>query len=240
MELAILNGKRIAVIGDIHGDIEALEWALSQVRNDDLILFLGDYADKGKYGVEVIRKVNSLLERDNVIALKGNHEDYTKEGNPLFAPCTLHSEVIEKGMDWKEYFQNELKPFISKLYLAAVLPDDTLFVHGGISSKINSLNDLKNPTREIEIDVLWSDPYNGIGEVKNPRGAGVLFGRDITENICKKLNVGRIVRGHEPRKVYFKPFLEHSGKVITTATTSVYDRKPVILFIQSGKMEFKV
>jgi len=232
------NLKRLIVVGDLHGDYAAFNSLLNLANpSRDCILFLGDYADRGLNGMEVIEGIDSLLKKysANVVALKGNHESYTESGIPTFSPCDLMYEVREKGKDWDAYFEKELKPFIGKLYLAAVLPDEILFVHGGVSRKIRSLRDLEKPSREIEIDVLWSDPFEGYGERPNWRGAGVEFGRDVSEEVCKKLGVKKIIRSHQPRKAMFGPFEEHEGRVITISSTSVYGGKPFVLLIDPKK-----
>jgi hypothetical protein len=229
--------EKILVVGDLHGDYDALSSLLKifDPINDEII-FLGDYADRGRKGIEIIDKVNSLMEKhpENVVALKGNHEDYTDFGNPKFSPCTLISETQRKKRSWEKYFQQELEPFIEKLYLTAIIPDETLFVHGGISSKIKNLDDLRYPTREIEDDILWSDPASeGYAEGPNPRGAGVLFGRSVIENVCKSLGVKRIIRSHQPTKASTQPCYEYDGKVITISSTNVYHGTPFILIVDA-------
>jgi hypothetical protein len=230
--------RKVSVIGDLHGDYEALQWALS-VANPakDGIVFLGDYADRGPDGIEIIEAVDSLKRNhpQNVFALKGNHEDYTESGQPEFWPCTLIDEAQRKGVEWQRYFPEKFKPFIQSLPLAIVIPDETLFVHGGISTKIRNIGDLMNAHREVELDVLWSDPFEGVGEHPNwERGdAGVVFGRDVSERICTALGVKRIVRSHEPAKALTGPFYSHNGRVITVSTTSVYGGTPFLLNINS-------
>lgn len=226
--------RKLAVFGDIHGDYDSLTSLFELVDpSKDGAIFLGDYADRGKNGIEVIEYVNSLIKKypTNVIALKGNHERYDESGNPTFSPRNLISEAEEKKGGWENYFEDELKPFIEKLYHAAIIPRGSLFVHGGVSSKIKNLNDLKHPTEEIEIDIMWSDPVEGHGEHLNRRGAGVEFGEDISENVCEALEVKRIIRSHEPGKALVGPYYEHGKRVITISSTSVYGGKPFVLII---------
>lgn len=224
--------KRIAVAGDIHGDIAALLGMLDKVDLEkDAIVFLGDYADRGSDGVEVIRTVNQLAGRyKNVTAEKGNHEDYDDEGEPRFGPCTLQDEVREKCGSWADYFNRTFRPFSERLYLAAVLPGEALFVHGGVSSGITSIDKLS----VYKENVLWSDPFDGLGERPSRRGAGIEFGSDVSESVCKSLGVKRIIRSHEPKKAPNGPCTEHDGRVITTSCTSVYGGRPSILFIETG------
>ena len=110
-------------------------------------------------------------------------------------------------------------------------------MHGGISSKINDYNDLKNPSIEIEKDILWSDPFEGYGEYPNRRGIGVEFGVDITNKFTRKLNIKKIIRSHEPRKAVYGPYYEHNGKVITVNSTGVYYSKPFFLIIKTSDFE---
>ena len=226
--------RRIAVVGDLHGDSGALGSLLDSVdTKKDGVVFLGDYADRGPDGIEVIDTIRDLMKRSpqNVVALKGNHEDFTGSGVPKFRPCTLISEAETKRESWQEYFQNELEPFIERLYLAAVIRDEVLFVHGGISSKIRTLEDLRHPTRRLEEDILWSDPLDGRGEYPNRRGAGVSFGEDVSMDVCNSLGIKRIIRSHEPRKARSGPHYEHDGRVVTTNCTGVYGSKPFVLIV---------
>jgi len=222
--------ERALVVGDLHGDLESFQRIEEAFDPDrDLIVFLGDYADRGDRGVEVIEGVHGLLERhgDSVIALKGNHEDY-RDGLPRFSPCDLIEEADWKRGGWERYYGSFLRGFLDKLHLAALLRN-VLFVHGGISSKIGSLGDLDRPTPGIEEDLMWSDPYDGLGEAPNPRGAGVLFGEDVSERVCGALGISYIVRSHEPMKALEGPFIEHRGRVATISSTRVYGGVPFIL-----------
>ena len=226
--------ERIIAVGDIHGDFYAFKKIEDLFDpNKDLLVFLGDYADRGPNSVEVIEGVQKLIQKysKRIIALKGNHEDYSDDGTPRFSPCTLIEEVERKRGSWSTYFKKLKKEFLDKLYLAALIPESILFIHGGISDKIKSEDDLINPSRAVEEDILWSDPYEEKGEFYNPRGAGVLFGPDISKKITERLNIKYIIRSHEPRKALFKPAVEHEGRVATISSTSVYGGKPFVLIL---------
>jgi len=228
--------RKLAVVGDIHGD-DFVPYSVLRAIDPakDGIIFLGDYADRGQKGLDVIAIIDSLIKKypNNIVALKGNHEDYSVNGEPKFHPCDLISEVESKGRSWHRYFQEELKPFIDGLYLAAIIPDEVLFVHGGISSKIKGLDDLKYPTRSIEIDILWSDPFDDRGELPSIRGAGTIFGRDITERVCDSFKIKRIIRSHEPIKAISGPNYEHDRRIITVSSTNAYGGRPFILILDT-------
>ncbi len=74
---------RTLVVGDIHGAFRALLQCLdrSSYRPGDRIIFLGDYVDgfsESPHVVEHIIKM-SEVEGSNVIAIRGNHDDWCKE-----------------------------------------------------------------------------------------------------------------------------------------------------------------
>ena len=68
--------KRLLAISDIHGDLEKFEKLLNLVKyepeNDQLVL-LGDYVDRGPNSRAVLNKVKDLV-KEGAIALIGNHE----------------------------------------------------------------------------------------------------------------------------------------------------------------------
>lgn len=249
MELIELHSNRLAIFGDIHGcpvvSRKLKELANRLIKNNYIIVFLGDYIDRGPHSVEIVQQVLNFLERyeDKVFALRGNHEDFS--GNtPMelltsvyWYPFTTYHEAEEK-MGWSVFCQEYLLPLHRKLKIACLIHSenvDILLVHGGISSKIKSLDDLKNPSIEVRRDVLWSDPIDEKGEYPNPRGCGVLFGYDVTEKVFNSLGVNFLIRSHEPRKALCEPYYEHHGRVITISSTSVYGGKPFVLLIDLTK-----
>ena len=71
---------RTFVIGDIHGESEALDrlmMRLPDLQHDDTLIFIGDYVDRGPDPRGVVERVR-LIQRFSpakVVALRGNHED---------------------------------------------------------------------------------------------------------------------------------------------------------------------
>lgn len=232
----VSDDGRVIVVGDLHGDYESLQAVCTVFRpQTDCLIFLGDYADRGTQGVEVLEGVMALCAQhpQRVIPLQGNHEAYTEDGRPTFTPCDLIREVDAKRGDWRAYFRETLQPFFSSLSLAALVTHQALFVHGGVSQQVAGVNDLRFPSRRVETDVLWSDPCDGEGEQANWRGAGVTFGADVSEAVCQRLRVAYIMRSHEPRKAAAGPCVEHEGRVITVSATDVYGGRPFVVALPS-------
>ena len=232
--------RRLLVIGDLHGDYDSFR-SLLHVADPakDCLIFLGDYGDRGVFGMEIIDALSRLRDSKplNIVLLRGNHEDYSESGEPNFYPSTLPDEVLRKNGIWSEYFEKTLKSFLRDLHLAAIVPENLLFVHGGISSRIRSQDDLKHPTDEVKTDVLWSDPFEGQGEKPNAnRGAGVEFGFDVTSKVCENLGIKKIVRSHEPQKASKGPYFMHHRQVITVSSTRVYGGCPFVLVINPSNL----
>lgn len=84
---------RTFAIGDIHGDLTALQTLferLPAMTKEDTIVFLGDYIDRGPESAGVVEFVRDLESKGpaKIIALRGNHED-------------AWLQVIDKG--WPEF-----------------------------------------------------------------------------------------------------------------------------------------
>lgn len=237
--LAVIDPKhtgRILVFGDIHGDLQALKAGLSHRKPGDLLLFLGDYADRGPEGVEVIEGIFELTRRapGRVIALKGNHEDYDVQGVPKFYPCTLVEEAEKKRGSWKRFLSDVFLSFVEGLYIAALLPGFALFVHGGPPAHLESRECLWRPSRMVEDEVIWNDPGPTDGLVSSSRGIGHIFGPDISQRVLENLQLKHVVRSHEPRKALAGPFWEHDNRVVTLSATGVYGGRPSVLIIDLG------
>jgi len=73
-------GGRTFAIGDIHGDLEALNrlfGRLPTLASSDTVVFLGDYIDRGPDSAGVVARIRGLATTSpaKVVALRGNHED---------------------------------------------------------------------------------------------------------------------------------------------------------------------
>jgi serine/threonine protein phosphatase 1 len=71
---------RTFAIGDIHGDLRALDRLLRRLPRltaRDTLVFLGDYVDRGLDSRGVIERVQELQRTSpaKIVALRGNHED---------------------------------------------------------------------------------------------------------------------------------------------------------------------
>ena len=211
------------VVGDIHGDLQSLKYILKhsgfvEKAENVFIVFLGDYGDRGPYSPEVYYVVLKLkqLFPEQVVLMKGNHEGPPDLlAYPHDLPTHLHRKFGESSSD----VYKELRKFFDCLYNAVLIENKYIMLHGGVPSQASMIEDvayahMKHPRERHLEEILWSDPHEGIkGTYASPRGAGRLFGEDITDKLLKMLHVKVLIRGHEPSDEGFK--INHGGKVLT-------------------------
>ncbi|WP_175621446.1 metallophosphoesterase family protein [Chryseobacterium schmidteae] len=108
---------QIAVFGDVHGNLPALEVVLNDIEERGIRqkFCLGDLVDFAPWGNEVIEKIRSL----NIPCLMGNHDERIAFDIPVI-PLSKHSEeetaarflAIDHS---KKYITKENKAFLSEL-----------------------------------------------------------------------------------------------------------------------------
>lgn len=77
----IIDGQsRLHIFGDLHGDLDGFMRILEKLLDDPhtILVFNGDYTDRGAYGVEVLALLWTLKITNpyRVFLGRGNHEDY--------------------------------------------------------------------------------------------------------------------------------------------------------------------
>ena len=85
--------ERLLVVGDIHGNWEKFKSLYDKIGFDpekDLIVFLGDYLDRGDEPVPVMEWVMEHYGQKNMIFLRGNHEQ-------MFYDAVLDLQVNENN-----------------------------------------------------------------------------------------------------------------------------------------------
>jgi len=214
------------IVGDIHGDLESLTHILENSKftekakggEDILLIFLGDYGDRGSYSPEVYYVVLKLKELfpERVVLMRGNHEG---PDDLLASPHDLPFYLNRKFGERSSEVYLKLRELFNYLYNAVLIDERVVLLHGGTPSQASTVNDIayaheKHPRESHLEEILWSDPWEGIkGTYASPRGAGRLFGENVTDGLLKMLGVKALIRGHEPSEEGYKT--NHGGKVLT-------------------------
>ena len=152
--------QKIFVIGDIHGCFDKLCALMNKIPinfNQDQLIFIGDYIDRGSNSLEVVDYLIDLKKRvPGIIFLKGNHEDMLEnylDGSDRF------TYLLNGGQRTLDAYLNRTKnpgrypvppahmEFFGSLRLY-YLTDDYIFVHAGLRKKV-PLESQKT------VDLLW-------------------------------------------------------------------------------------
>lgn len=138
--------RRILAVGDIHGHFDKFLSVYRKVHFDaeqDLLVFLGDYIDRGPQVRECLSFVMELAGKKNVVLLRGNHEQMMldhfhsrKSGDFWLANGGKQTEaaLLAWGREEAEAPARVLR-FVESLPLSYTLEQDEqryIFVHAGI------------------------------------------------------------------------------------------------------------
>jgi rhodanese-related sulfurtransferase len=215
----------VAVIGDLHGDIESLSYILKQreVATANRIILLGDYGDRGDESVAIYSVVLTLKmlagRGERVILMRGNHE-----GPPdmSFRPHELPLFFVKRyGEQGKELYR-ALKELWSYLPYAVLITDKYMIVHGGVPCHVSSLDEIAHardthPASSTFKELLWNDPIEANGCFESVRGSGMMFGKNTTANFLQMAGVKAVIRSHHQCEGIE---VSHDGKILT-----VFSRK---------------
>ena len=191
----------IKVCGDIHGQYYDLLrlFGFGGYPPNSSYLFLGDYVDRGKQSIETISLLFALKIKypENIFMLRGNHE--SSKINRIYGFYEECKRRYDKKI-WKLFSET-----FNYLPVAAIIEGKIFCIHGGLSPKLVSLDQIQKIQRPTEIpddgllcDLLWSDPNSKIlGWMANDRGISYVFGIDVVESFLLKFGFDLICRAHQ-------------------------------------------
>lgn len=175
--------KKIFAVGDIHGNYEKLVSLMSQLpwnRGRDLLVFLGDYIDRGKRSKEVVEYLVTLKKsEEKTVFLMGNHErlllNYYSSGSDYDLRLWRSFggwETIESYTDGAGIWgKPDFLPHPHLNFFRELLPyyetEDYIFVHAGLRDGV-PLNEQKTD------DLLWI--RRSFTESDHSFGKTVVFG----------------------------------------------------------------
>ncbi|KAN0126131.1 Metallo-dependent phosphatase-like protein [Lactarius tabidus] len=209
----------VTVVGDIHGQYYDLMKIFEVGGNlkDTNYLFLGNYVDRGYFGIECLLYLYTLKlwHPDRIFLIRGHHEcrHLTTEYFIFKREC-LH-KYSEKVYDAC------IESFFA-LPLSGLLDGKFFCVHGGISPELNTVSDIDRIMRFQEpgssgllCDLLWADPVPNFGHEAEPsqhpspvppgqmwghntkRGGSYYFTYEAVIKFLERNELLGVIRGHE-------------------------------------------
>lgn len=202
------------VVGDLHGDFEALKYIYHVMRRKkSSIVFLGDYVDRGPQQLETINFLLALkiLFPGRVFLLRGNHETPSVNSYYGFSSVCRERFQLQAKMMYNEY--NILFSYFSP----ALLFNHILLLHGGIPQGITGLQEIADLKKgDLDADnvilgqILWNDPseIHPEFEFNWARGIHYTYGKKVFKEFIEKHQVSKVIRGHEVFSEGYKYFFD--------------------------------
>src|SRR6478735_163272 len=159
------GGTPLWIIGDLHGDLLALEAALATIREHATsaggvaprIIFLGDFCDDEGLGLEVLVRLFELIAEapERVCVLAGNHDEALSYDGQRFSSSVSPSDFADflnqnLAHEWIVRAGKLALRLTAHAPRALFFPDGLLVAHGGFP-----LVDLHS---ELEKTGNWNDP----------------------------------------------------------------------------------
>jgi hypothetical protein len=240
----VASDNALWFIGDLHGDLLALEAALSLIRNRDRfgaakarIVFLGDLFDDEGFGLEVLLRVFEVTLEDPALVciIAGNHDEALGHDETRFISSVSpsdFSDFLNNNLD-DEWITRAGRLAIRLFALAPralFLPDGLLVAHGGfpltdLHTQLRNTGDWNDPA--CLSDFVWTRAHpTARKKLPNRFSRGSQFGHEDFAAFCSLASylgrpVTHMVRGHdhvEQRFAIYPAYTAHP--ILTTVALS--------------------
>ena len=231
------------IVGDLHGDLLALEAALAFIHRDvsegnpPRLVFLGDLFDDGGYGLEVLLRVCELIAEtpESVCIIAGNHDEALRYTGSRFSSSVIPSDFSDflnayRGHEWITRAGILAVRLFAGAPRALFLPDGLLVTHGGfpiadLHAQLRTTGDWNDP--RCLSDFVWTRAHpRARKKMPNRASRGSQFGYEDFAAFCALTAelgrpITRMVRGHDHPDERFEIYPAYADHpVLTTVALS--------------------
>ena len=245
------------IIGDLHGDLLALEAALAQIQSHarftgdsgPRIIFLGDFFDDEGFGLELLLRIFELIVEapERVCVIAGNHDEALSYDGVRFASSVSPADFADflnanLAHEWIERAGKLAVRLTAQAPRALFFPDGLLVAHGGfplvdLHPRLAETGDWNDPA--CLSDFVWGRAHpKARRKMPNRFSRGSQFGyEDFAEFCALSSRLGRPVthmaRGHDhvPNRYAVYPAYQAHPLLTTVALSRRLNRE------QSGPHE---
>ena len=245
IRVAELSDQPLWFIGDIHGDLLALDAALALIARESgrenvehaRIVLLGDLFDDGGYGLETLLRVFELiLERpQSVCLLAGNHDEALGYNGARFTATVSPSDFSDflnenLAHEWIGRVGKLAVRIVANAPRALFFPDGLLAAHGGfpltdLHERLAERGDWNDP--QCLTDFVWTRAHpRARKKLPNRMSRGSQFGYEDFAAFCAlSTTLGRpvthMVRGHDHVDERYEIYPSYANTpVLTTVALS--------------------
>lgn len=216
---------KIGIITDIHNNLIALERVLEKIENScDCIICSGDIIGIGPYPEETVQR---MMEIENLIAVRGNHERYLLEGiSREVADSEGISDNERKHHEWEH---NRLSKASVEFLKSLPYSKETVVDGKKISILHYAMND-DNRYIRFRFNPSEGDLKHAFEGVDSDI---IIYGHNHNRNICKSdkfyINVGSLGCPAQDKNIARYGILEiNNGIVNFESKELVYDSQIVV------------
>jgi hypothetical protein len=241
---AMDDASPLWIIGDLHGDLLALEASLALIRQQTStasasprIIFLGDFIDDEGFGLEVVLRVFELIVAapQRVCVIAGNHDEALSYDGRQFASSVVPADFADflnanLAHEWIVRAGKLALRLTAHAPRALFFPDGLLVAHGGfplvdLHPALLETGDWNDPA--CLSDFVWSRAHpKARRKMPNRFSRGSQFGYEDFADFCSlSARLGRpvthMVRGHDhvdERYAIYPAYRAHP--VLTTVALS--------------------
>jgi serine/threonine-protein phosphatase PP1 catalytic subunit len=236
----------IVIVGDTHGQFHDTLRIFESGRGrpgEAQFLFLGDYVDRGRNSIEnvCLLLAYKIKYPTTFFMLRGNHEcSYINRIYGFWEDC-LKMWSSDDHEQWRLFGD-----VFNCLPIAAIIERKIFCVHGGLSPRLHSLDDIRRLDRPLEVpeegllcDLVWADPDGDIDNWgPNERGTSVCFGQPQVEAFLAQFGFDLVCRAHQAVMEGFEFPFRPDQSLITLFSAPNYcyefDNKGAILHVDES------